>query len=309
MRSTDLETDVAHMFAADVTGHRLIVRHDAGIYRHLVFQSREHSWNNRFELITAPGSLTITGDRGSHTFRRDYDMFSFFRCNPDRPHRINASYWAEKLPNNGREVQKYSEQAARVMIKQYLDEAVEERDELRKEFDEENARQLESWAEDLRAEGIEQGDPDYPPPTPEREKDWPELVAAEEKLEKAYRILSDAEYDGALAYDESLRPVLRELEEIGLVGDTWEWDLTDYDFHFLWCLHAIAWGIQQYDKAVRSGLHKIRTAPMEWDTPLPTDAPTRPDRQQVPTIDFMDPPEPRPARPQMITAEITGGVL
>jgi len=30
--------------------------------------------------------------------------------------------------------------------------------------------------------------------------------------------------------------------------DTWEWDLTEFSYHFLWCLHAIVWGINQYDK-------------------------------------------------------------
>ena len=29
--------------------------------------------------------------------------------------------------------------------------------------------------------------------------------------------------------------------------DSWEWRLTDYTYHFVWCCYAIAWGIQQYD--------------------------------------------------------------
>jgi hypothetical protein len=29
--------------------------------------------------------------------------------------------------------------------------------------------------------------------------------------------------------------------------DTWEWGLQDWDFRFLWCCHAIQWGIGQYD--------------------------------------------------------------
>lgn len=31
--------------------------------------------------------------------------------------------------------------------------------------------------------------------------------------------------------------------------DSWEWDLRDYDFHFLVSLHAIVWGINRYDEA------------------------------------------------------------
>jgi hypothetical protein len=320
MRTADLETDVAHCFAGDVAGHRLIVRMDQGLYRHLVFESREHSWNNRFELITAPGSLTITGDRGAHTFRRVTDMFQFFRSNPDRPHHINIGYWAEKLPDAGRSVQDYSEQVARQHIKEYLDEAIKMRDAVQRELDEENARQLDEWREDLRAEGVREGDPDYPPPAPEREEDWPELVKARVLVDKALVVLADAEFDGALSYVDGARQVLGELERIGLASDTWEWDLTDWDFHFIWCLHAIAWGIQQYDNAVRTGLHRPRTAPVPWDTPLPTTTPAKPKRQQAELISFerpaegawaQVPPRLRPERrtPGVETAEIAGGVL
>lgn len=31
--------------------------------------------------------------------------------------------------------------------------------------------------------------------------------------------------------------------------DNWEWDLRDWDYHYLWSCHAIAWGIGQYDAA------------------------------------------------------------
>lgn len=31
--------------------------------------------------------------------------------------------------------------------------------------------------------------------------------------------------------------------------DVWEWDLTDYTTHYLWCCWAILWGIQQYRAA------------------------------------------------------------
>lgn len=31
--------------------------------------------------------------------------------------------------------------------------------------------------------------------------------------------------------------------------DYWDWDNTEYRFQFLWCLHAIRWGIEQYRKA------------------------------------------------------------
>lgn len=32
------------------------------------------------------------------------------------------------------------------------------------------------------------------------------------------------------------------------LDDFWECDCTEFTFRFLWCCHAIAWGIEQYDK-------------------------------------------------------------
>jgi hypothetical protein len=34
--------------------------------------------------------------------------------------------------------------------------------------------------------------------------------------------------------------------------DTFEWRLTRYSHHYLWCLYAIVWGIQQYDAQKQS---------------------------------------------------------
>jgi len=273
MNRTDIETQVAKAFAGDIAEHRMFVKLDQGIYRHLVFQQREHSWNNRFELITAPGSLTITGDRGAHTFRRLTDMFQFFCRNGDT-HGINPHYWSEKLPDHGRSVKVYSEDVLRQLIDEHLQEAIRNRDTIQHELDEENERQLEEWREDLRAEGVEQGNPDWPAPTPERAKDWPELVAACKLVEQAQEEIQDYDDDGMLAWEDGARQLLKELERINLVSDTWEWDLSDWDYHFLWCLHAIAWGIRQYDNAVKSGRHVKRTGPVAWDVPLATVAPT-----------------------------------
>lgn len=270
---TDIERAVAAHFASDVAGHRMMVRLDHGLHRHLVFEQREHAWNNRFELITAPGSLTITGDRGAHTFRRMVDMFQFFRQN-GTTYRINPSYWAEKLPDSGRSVKVYSEEVTRQRIAEHLADAVADRDSIQKELDEENERQLDEWREDLRAEGVTKDDPDYPRPA--AEADWPGLVKAHDLVEKAEEEIADYDSDGYLAHEDGARQLLRQLEEIGLVSDTWEWDLHDWDYHFLWNLHAIAWGIRQYDRAVKLGLHVVRGGTMAWDAPLPTLAPAKP---------------------------------
>lgn len=44
--------------------------------------------------------------------------------------------------------------------------------------------------------------------------------------------------------------VLRDFEFEGFeFADVWEWDLTDWSYQFLWCCHAIRWGVSQYDAA------------------------------------------------------------
>lgn len=284
MRGTDIEQDVAQSFAVDVAEHRLMVRHDQGLYRHLVFERLEHAWNGGFELVSTPGTLTIVGGHGAYTFRRVQDMFQFFRSNPDRPHRINASYWAEKTYDGARSVQVYSEAVLRQRLGEPLRDAIAARDALQREFDEENQRQLEAWREELEVERELEGfdEADYPAPEPERDEDWPELIEARKLVDEAQELVGDYDDDGQLSYEDGARRLLAELERIGLVGDTWEWDLSDWDFHFLWCLNAIAWGIQQYDRAVRAGLHQVRTGPVSWDTPLPTTPPVKPEPAATP---------------------------
>lgn len=48
-------------------------------------------------------------------------------------------------------------------------------------------------------------------------------------LEGAYDLLRNFEYKGYR------------------FEDSWEWNLREFDWQFLWCCHAIRWGISQYD--------------------------------------------------------------
>jgi hypothetical protein len=63
-----------------------------------------------------------------------------------------------------------------------------------------------------------------------------------------------------LYYEESARQVLDEFvhgkppergerDQRFRFADTWEWDLTTYSHQYLWCCHAIQWGVGQYDAA------------------------------------------------------------
>lgn len=83
-------------FLVDVKNHEIDVKMDNGVYRHIVFSQPTHGYLHRFELITTPWRLMITGDMGTWVFARLEDMFEFFRTNDGG---INLSYWAEKLQN------------------------------------------------------------------------------------------------------------------------------------------------------------------------------------------------------------------
>jgi hypothetical protein len=73
-------------------------------------------------------------------------------------------------------------------------------------------------------------------------------------LGKAVReeILND-DY-GELGYEEGARDVLNRFEyrrgkERFSFTDTYEWELRDFNWSYLWACHAIQWGIAQYDAA------------------------------------------------------------
>lgn len=105
-------------FDKDVAGHRMTVRLDQGIHRHLHFKlpGRSVFW---FDIITAPGILIFTGDMGGYTFRRLDDMFAFFRADDGR---INPRYWAEKVEAECRTdgIAKFSPEKFRRFVFEYV---------------------------------------------------------------------------------------------------------------------------------------------------------------------------------------------
>ena len=184
----------ADQFLADVSGHKLTINLERGLYRHLMFRQPTSS-NLWFEIVTWPGSLTIHGDMGSWSFSRIEDMFGFFRS---RELKINASYWSEKIDSESR----FGGPSQKFHPDDFRRRVIES---------------LEGYA-----------------------------LAADEKEEITRRLDSEV-FSGA--EDESY--IRRELERFKHDGfelsDVWEISGTAYTYHFLWCLHAIVWGIQQYD--------------------------------------------------------------
>jgi hypothetical protein len=105
-RIAERHAAIADQFAHDVRDHKLEIRHDDGLYRHLHCRpaGRSEYW---FDVVTWPGSLTVRGDiTDAYTFTRLPDMFEFFRS---RSGRINADYWAEKLGGGRRSAKQFSE--------------------------------------------------------------------------------------------------------------------------------------------------------------------------------------------------------
>lgn len=82
----------------------------------------------------------------------------------------------------------------------------------------------------------------------ERLSELPDIDLTESQRETKAEIFEQvAAGDGY--HEEGAREILRDGERVGLFFDTWEWDLSDWDWHFLYCLNAIAAGIAAYDAA------------------------------------------------------------
>lgn len=195
-------------FLSDVEEHEISIIRDDGVNRHVRFQ-RPGSWSYKFDLITWPGHLCITGDCGTYVFSRINDMFEFFRteqsyrdAHPENKLFINTGYWGEKLLSICRQggYQEFDEE----------------------EFDEEAFRERIA---------VYTSDNDSLPEGLQEEIDAWVLSEIDNGGEAAYAAAYNFEYEGFQFVD-------------FFDGGGTE----KYTFHYVWCLYAIAWGIQKYDK-------------------------------------------------------------
>ncbi|WP_099024354.1 hypothetical protein [Mycolicibacterium palauense] len=180
--------------------HQMEVLRDDGLYRHLRF-ARPGTGIWRFDLVTWPGHLVITGDIENFHFARLPDMFEFFRSPPGY---INPGYWAEKLRGPLRYESHSPDAVKRHVYEAFRDSCV--------------------WWEDPKA--------------------------------PLWRDICDQILTEDVIHDETTTHLaLRDFRHTSENGrrfeftDTWEWRFKEYDWHFLVSLHAIVWGIDQYDKA------------------------------------------------------------
>ena len=196
-------------FFKDTESHSMKVIRDDGVHRHLSF-SDNGSCFYKFDLITWPGSLCITGDCGTYVFSRLEDMFNFFRMKKNdfnysekRKLNINTGYWGEKLQaidvNGG--YMEFSEDTFKNVLINDVNEYWE--------FDseEEKAEVLEQLEDEVfsRMEGDESHD---------------------------YRLADDFKSDKGHQFI-----------------DLWDHSFKEYTFRYTWCLYAIVHGISVYDQS------------------------------------------------------------
>lgn len=205
--------EVLTRFQQNVSEHVMEVVRNDGIHRHLRFK-KPGTGCMYFDIVTWPGILVITGDMGTSVFTRLEDMFVFFRAgHGERPEGesnlfINPGYWAEKCIANDGPKDEFSKERWACVIKGRFDQYFEGYGEL-------------SPAEDLEKAEL-------------WERVQSEVIDTAENEHSAFDASSRFEPDSVSF--KSLR-----FEEM------WDYTLTEYRWHFIWRLYAIAFAIQQFD--------------------------------------------------------------
>ncbi|MDP8640082.1 hypothetical protein [Serratia marcescens] len=207
------EENVLERFKRDTRNHSMSVDNDNGVFRHLHF-SRGGSSCYHFTLTTWPGHLCIGGDMGTYVFRRLHDMFDFFRMD----HRDYQRHGDDPVINIGYWAEKLQMGCgySREIFTEWSSDAFEAR---AQEF-------YDDWLE-----GIE----DHDDITDEIKAE--ELASINELKRGSY-----SEWEAGTAYQEFSS------EYIDL-SDFWEDNCRRVTSGFIWCLFAIVWGIQQYDRS------------------------------------------------------------
>ena len=242
-------SESAARFASDTASHQMVVLHEDGLYRHLVFREPAHGfyW---FELITTPNQLVFSGDGNSYVFRRTTDMFQFFRSGiwRDGSHHINPGYWSEKLTSGREAATSYSEKLFEEEVTATLS-AVEG----------DYPGIAAAWAEHVESEfNCEYEE--------EARRALSEFRFGEAYLAKCFQC--DWEFEGD-AYTVAATKARSHRREAGdkhtasirdlsfTFSDMGEMQLQDFDWWFLWACQAIVWGIARYDRVRSYGLQAL----------------------------------------------------
>lgn len=198
------------IFKNDTSTHAMEILHDDGIYRHLRFGKANGSIVNSFSLVTYPNHLVFSGDIGTYVFSRLYDMFEFFRSNDNT---INPDYWGEKLQayvNSG--YKEYSVDKLESQLRHLTHEYIGENS-----TSEDIEKAIHAWVDGI-------------------------VSNADNECIARQLLNEPVELD---TIDKSVAKHEKALTE--LIQDSWEWDLQEFTGRYLWCCHAIVYGIQQYN--------------------------------------------------------------
>lgn len=181
-------------FLDSVRHHKLTVKLDRGVHRHLHFQNPEcgHRW---FTLTTWPNYLTISGDMGTYVFHRSDDLFPLFRWGDRQA--INPQYWEGKCEAADKysKIKTFSSRRFRHAVYQAVKD--ESRSVRRAAYDDL------FWLADLG---------EY------------EALEAVRNFDH-----DDFQFD---------------------LYDFGEESISEFTYHYIWCCHAIVWGINQYDRTI-----------------------------------------------------------
>jgi hypothetical protein len=196
-------------FLGDVKSHQMTIIRDDGADRHLRFRQPDSSIY-WFEILTWPNALCIRGDCGTYVFSRLTDMFEFFR----------------KEPRGGQGLFINTEYWAEKLI---ACNASGRHDAGAQRF---CLEKFHRRVEEAYAEFALNADDDV------------NLTDLHRELE--HRVLLHFDYE-----NEAIRAACEfSHEDSGFdLHDFWEINCREWDFCFVWCLHAISWGIRKYDEA------------------------------------------------------------
>jgi hypothetical protein len=182
----------------------------------------------------------ITGDLEDFHFARIDDMFEFFRKPVGY---INEGYWAQKLCGPVR-AKTFSPERFQQQVFEYFWEDRHDRPgpqaPLWRAICEEVLSEAEN-GEDASRSALDTFRYYYPSePRPEPQPDAVREVQAPEPAKDFV--------PQRIPRRSPPSPRARRSADVFEFSDSWEWDLTDYDWHFRVSCHAIVWGINQYDK-------------------------------------------------------------
>jgi hypothetical protein len=229
-----MTTDTIKRFQSDIAEHAMTIIRNDGVYRHIRFAKPGTSCMH-FDLITWPGYLCYTGDMGTYVFTRLRDMFEFFRrSDSDKKYSIDMRYWGEKVEAADKcgGIKKFSPEKFKARIKEWIDDHEESRKPDPDDFDEESP----SSSDDPRCHARAYAEL--------RAAVQDEVIhCADDGDVRAFDAANDFRHDGDL-----WRVFHGEKSQFEF-SDFWEVDATEFTHRFVWCCYALAWGIEQFDRA------------------------------------------------------------